>query len=79
MQLQKVSIFNINKLNGELENSKRKSENLKQKRKDVWYDDPFFLVSINYMNFRLHLWANMLLNMAEIDLNKGISDEPEMS
>ena len=31
------------------------------------------------MNFRLQLCANMLLNMAEIDLNEGISDEPEMS
>ena len=31
------------------------------------------------MKFRLYSTSDILLNMAEIDLNEGISDESEMS
>ena len=79
MQLQKASIVNINKQNGELENVKIKTENQKRIIKDFWYDDPFFLFAINFMTFRLQSTCDILLNMAEIDLNEGISDESEMS
>ena len=79
MQLQKASIVNINKQNGELENEKIKLENQKRIIKDFWYDDPFSLIAINFMKFRLYSTSDILLNMAEIDLNEGISDESEMS
>ena len=80
MQLKQASIVKINK---KLENFLKNKSNLEKfkakKTNDFLYDYPNNTKIIKLMAFDLKNIAEILNFTAEIDLNEGISTEPEIS
>ena len=80
MQLKQASIVKINK---KLENFLKNKSNLEKfkaiKTNDFLYDYPNNTKIIKLMAFDLKNIAEILNFTSEIDLNEGISTEPEIS